>query len=231
MLVLGERLTPLAIVGGLLLLAGIVLAALPPLRRRSACRDTGRDSGLAVGFDTKIAIVLDEQLAVWQKANVTAFRINGIVATDPALVRGALQSLIQLVTKNPGTMIGPTTLTQRKYPLVEGTVGTDLYLTERGFETAFASDVPKKLADQMWAEQRPFSQEAFASLSGPPAWKTIPSWYLVATQDHAIPPATQMFMAHRANAKIFTVKASHVPMVSQPTATTNVILAAAETIN
>jgi pimeloyl-ACP methyl ester carboxylesterase len=141
------------------------------------------------------------------------------------------ESLIQLVTKNSGTMIGPKTLIQRKYPLAEGTEGTDLYLTKRGFETAFASDVPKKLADQMWAEQRPFSQEAFASLSGEPAWKTIPSWYLVATHDHAIPPATQMFMAHRANAKIFTVKASHVPMVSQPKATTNVILAAAKTVS
>src|SRR5260221_3477615 len=92
------------------------------------------------------------------------------------------ESLIQLVTKNPGTMIGTKPVIQRKYPLIEGTAGTDLYLTERGFETAFASDVPKKLADQMWAEQRPFSQEAFASLSGKPAWKTIPSWYLVTTE-------------------------------------------------
>ncbi|MDX6600630.1 MAG: hypothetical protein QOE87_4517, partial [Gaiellales bacterium] len=102
---------------------------------------------------------------------------------------------------------------------------------ENGFETAFASDVPKKLADQMWAEQRPFSQEAFASLSGEPAWKTIPSWYLVATQDHAIPPVTQMFMAHRANAKVSTVAASHVPMISQPAATMKIILAAAKTIS
>ena len=68
------------------------------------------------------------------------------------------ESLIKLVTMNPGTMIGPKTLIQRKYPLAEGAEGTDLYLTKHGFETAFASDVPKKLADQMWAEQRPFSQ-------------------------------------------------------------------------
>ena len=141
------------------------------------------------------------------------------------------ESLLQLVTKNPGTMIGPKTLIQRKYPLGDGTEGTDLYLTKKGFETAFASDVPTKLADQMWAEQRPFSQEAFASPSGEPAWKTIPSWYLVATQDHAIPPATQMFMAHRANAKIEEVKASHVPMISQPAATTKLILEAANSVS
>jgi pimeloyl-ACP methyl ester carboxylesterase len=141
------------------------------------------------------------------------------------------ESLAQLVTKNPGTLIGPKTLTERKYPLGDGTEGTDLYLTKLGFETAFASDVPKKLADQMWAEQRPFSQEAFASPSGEPAWKTIPSWYLLTTQDHAIPPTTQMFMAQRAHAKIFKVKASHVPMISQPAATTNAILAAAKTVD
>lgn len=52
----------------------------------SASRSSRRDSELAVHFDTKIAIILDQQLAVWQKANVTAFLISGIAATDPALV-------------------------------------------------------------------------------------------------------------------------------------------------
>ena len=109
-----------------------------------------------------------------------------------------------------------------------GGEGTDLYLTKSGFETAFAQDVPKRIANQMWATQRPFSEEAFASLSGEPAWKTIPSWHLVATQDHAIPPVTQRFMAARAHATVSQVKASHVPMVSKPGATLKVILAAAK---
>jgi pimeloyl-ACP methyl ester carboxylesterase len=138
------------------------------------------------------------------------------------------ESLVQLVTMNPGSEIGPQTLITRKYPLPGGGDGTDLYLTKTGFETAFAGDVPKRRADQMWAEQRPFSQEAFASLSGEPAWKTIPSWYLVTTQDHAIPPATQRFMADRAHATVSHVNASHVPMVSKPAATMKVILAAAK---
>jgi pimeloyl-ACP methyl ester carboxylesterase len=138
------------------------------------------------------------------------------------------ESLVQLVMMNPGSEIGPGTLVTRKYPLPGGGEGTDLYLTKRGFQTAFAADVPRRAANQMWATQRPFSEEAFASLSGEPAWKTIPSWYLVATQDRAIPPATQRFMARRANAKVSQVKASHVPMVSKPAATTKVILAAAK---
>jgi pimeloyl-ACP methyl ester carboxylesterase len=138
------------------------------------------------------------------------------------------ESLVQLVTKDPGSEIGPQTTITRKYPLADGSgEGTDLYLTQQGFQTAFAADVPRRIADQMWATQRPFSEEAFVSLSGEPAWKTIPSWYLVATEDRAIPPATQRFMAKRAHAKVSQVKASHVPMVSQPDATMKVILAAA----
>jgi pimeloyl-ACP methyl ester carboxylesterase len=140
------------------------------------------------------------------------------------------ESLVQLVTMNPGSEIGQNLIT-RKYPLPGGGEGTDLYLTKHGFETAFASDLPTRLADQMWAEQRPFSQEAFASKSGEPAWKTIPSWYLVSTQDHAIPPKTQEFMAARAHAHVYKVKASHVPMISQPAATLKVILAAAKSVS
>jgi pimeloyl-ACP methyl ester carboxylesterase len=139
------------------------------------------------------------------------------------------ESLIQLVTMNPGSEIGQNLIT-RKYPLPGGGEGTDLYITKHGFETAFASDLPKSVADQLWAEQRPFSQEAFASKSGEPAWKTIPSWYLVSTQDHAIPPATQRFMAARAHATVFQVAASHVPMISQPAATLKAILAAASSV-
>jgi len=140
------------------------------------------------------------------------------------------ESLLKLVTMNPGSEIGPKTLITRKYPIANGGEGTDLYLTQHGFRTAFAGDVPTRLADQMWAEQRPFSEEAFESSSGEPAWRTIRSWYLVATQDRAIPPATQRFMANRAKATITQEKASHVPMISKPASTTNLILKAARSV-
>src|ERR1700674_5896946 len=140
------------------------------------------------------------------------------------------ESLFQLVTMNPGTQIGPATLDVRAYPLPDGGTGTDLYLKKSAFHDAFAGDLPLKVTDQMQAEQRPFSNEAFGSLSGEPAWKTIPSWYMVATQDHAIPPATEQFMAARAPATVIEVRASHVAMISQPEATTRLILDAAETV-
>jgi pimeloyl-ACP methyl ester carboxylesterase len=126
------------------------------------------------------------------------------------------ESLAQLVTMNPGTEIGPATLDQRPYPLPGGGTGTDLYIKKSAFHNAFAGDLPLETTNQMQAEQRPFSQAAFVAPSGEPAWKTIPSWYLVATRDHAIPPATERFMAHRAHAAVVEVAASHVAMSSQP---------------
>jgi pimeloyl-ACP methyl ester carboxylesterase len=91
--------------------------------------------------------------------------------------------------------------------------------------------VSKKTAAVMAATQRPFDLGILEELSGPPAWKTIPSWYLVATQDRAIPPATQRFMAERAGATIAEVRASHVPMNSRPPAVTDLILDAARAVD
>lgn len=69
---------------------------------------------------------------------------------------------------------------------------------------------------------------AGATPSGPPAWRSIPSWYLLGTDDKAIPPATQRFMAERANSRIEEVAASHVSYVSQPEVATRLILTAVE---
>ena len=68
------------------------------------------------------------------------------------------ESLLQLVTMNPGSEIGPDTLITRPYPLPDGSQGIDLYLTREGLGTAFAADVPRRVADQMHATQRPFSR-------------------------------------------------------------------------
>jgi pimeloyl-ACP methyl ester carboxylesterase len=75
-------------------------------------------------------------------------------------------------------------------------------------------------------EQRPLDAGALGEPSGPPAWKTIPSWYLVAGDDHAIPPATERFMAKRAGSTTVEVKSSHVAMISHPADVTDLILEA-----
>ena len=133
---------------------------------------------------------------------------------------------IELILKNPGSEIGPDTLTVRPYP-----GGLDSYITPSLFHRIFAHDVSKKKAAVMAATQRPFDLAILEEISGPPAWKSIPSWYLVATEDRAIPPATQRFMAERAGATIAQVRASHVAMNSRPHAVTDLILDAARAVD
>jgi pimeloyl-ACP methyl ester carboxylesterase len=144
-----------------------------------------------------------------------------------AFAPDAGESLEQLVTKNPGTQITPDALDARPYPLPDGTQGVDLYIQASVFREAFAGDLPRKTTNLMQATQRPFSVAAFGEPSGEPAWKTVPSWYLVATADHAIPPKTQRFMAHRAGSTVSLARgASHVPMQSQPKQTLDTIMEA-----
>jgi len=140
------------------------------------------------------------------------------------------ESLAQLVTMNPGTQITPDALDARPYPLPDGGSGVDLYIKAEVFREAFAGDLPRRTTNLMQATQRPFSEAAFTEASGDPAWKTVPSWYLVATDDHAIPPVTQRFMAERAGSVTASVRASHVPMMSKPEATTRLILKAAHSV-
>ena len=106
----------------------------------------------------------------------------------------------------------------------DGSEGVDLYLDRE----AFPGDVDPETAAVMAATQRPWSGAAAATPSGPPGWRSIPSWYLLGTEDRAIPPAAQQFMAERAKATIEEVAASHASMVSRPGEATRLILNAVE---
>ena len=110
----------------------------------------------------------------------------------------------------------------------DGSDGVDLYVGRDAFREAFAGDVDADTASVMAATQRPWSAGAAATPSGPPAWRSIPSWYLLGTEDRAIPPTARRFMAERASARIEEVAASHASMVSQPEVATRLVLSAVE---
>jgi pimeloyl-ACP methyl ester carboxylesterase len=80
----------------------------------------------------------------------------------------------------------------------------------------------------MHAVQQPISMSAFEDVMGQPAWKSHPSWYLVATNDEAIPPDAERQFASRMGATTVEVASSHVAMVSHPDAVVKLIEAAAE---
>jgi pimeloyl-ACP methyl ester carboxylesterase len=131
-------------------------------------------------------------------------------------------SIATLEAMNPGSEVGLAALTLRPYP-----GGVDAYITPSVFHSVFCADVPTSTAAVMAATQRPIDFAVEAEPSGPPAWRTIPSWFLVASDDHAIPAATERFMAKRAGATTVEISASHVAMVSHPDAVTDLILDAA----
>jgi pimeloyl-ACP methyl ester carboxylesterase len=102
------------------------------------------------------------------------------------------------------------------------------WLPQDDFVTHFASDVDPVWANAMWAVQQPIHASALEDVMGVPAWKTIPSWYMVATNDEAIPPDAERLFAQRMGATVVEVESSHVPLASQPDAVTELIVTAAQ---
>ena len=107
----------------------------------------------------------------------------------------------------------------------------EAFLKVETVHTAFAQDLPEADRWTIVATQRPASFVANVTPSAAPAWKSIPSWAVLGTDDLVIPIATQRRMAERANATITEVDASHVSMVSRPEVTIAAIQAAVEAIS
>ena len=122
-------------------------------------------------------------------------------------------------------------LVQRLYPTgKDGETAPEFIVDPAKFHDAFASDLPEAQSAVMAATQRPAAAAAFSEASGPPAWKTIPSWTVVAVGDRAAGADVIRSMAKRAGAKTVEIKGSHVVMVSQPQAVTDVILEALQAV-
>jgi len=96
-----------------------------------------------------------------------------------------------------------------------------------GFAQCFANGLSASQAAILAATQRPAVFSAGSDPSGVPAWQTRPSWSLIGTADHVIPPAEQLFMSKRAGAHITEIDAGHLSLISNPGAVTGVIEAAA----
>ena len=129
------------------------------------------------------------------------------------------------------SVLGPALLTAN-FPTGQGDdTAVELYVNPAEFHQVFASDVPEKEAAVLAAAQRPVALAAFGEKSGVPAWKTLPSWAVVATGDKAAGADVILSMAKRANADIVEIDASHVVMISQPDTVTEVILRALRAVS
>jgi len=103
-----------------------------------------------------------------------------------------------------------------------------LLLDKAKFPASFAGDVDPERAAFMADSQVPWGLAAVSETISEPAWKTKPSWSLVATEDRMIPPSAQRFMSNRAGATVVEVAGSHAVFVSQPAVVANLIVQAAK---
>ncbi len=104
------------------------------------------------------------------------------------------------------------------------------WLSEDDFVNHFAADVEPAQAKAMHAVQQALAASAFGTQMGVPAWKSLPSWYLVATNDEAIPPDAERQFASRMGAVTIEIPSSHVAMVSHPDDVTQLIRNAADAV-
>ncbi|QKW13698.1 alpha/beta fold hydrolase [Verrucosispora sp. NA02020] len=125
------------------------------------------------------------------------------------------ESTSALAAKFPGGQLGPA-LDSVPVSIPGAGTGTDLYIRQDQFRRVFAADVPRKVTDLMAVTQRPITSAALDDTATRTAWKSIRSWFMVTTQDLAIPADSMRFMARRAGSHTVEITASHAVTVSQP---------------
>jgi pimeloyl-ACP methyl ester carboxylesterase len=149
---------------------------------------------------------------------------------DDAFIPAAGDTPQSLSSAMPGTCLTPSALNFVPYPGAPSG-DADVYVKQSVFPGCFANGLPAREGAALAAEQQPPVASILSdTLSTTPAWQTIPSWDVIGTADHVIPPAEQVVMAKRAGAHITEIKAPHLSMISDPSAVTKVILNAARTV-
>ena len=151
-------------------------------------------------------------------------QVKALVYVD-AFAPAQGETIAQLLAAYPGSCAAPANLNVVPFPGAPAGVG-DAYIKQSVFASCMANGLPASQAQVSAATQSPLATIALTQKSGAPAWKTIPSWAVVGTADHALPLALDLFMAHRAHAHITEVHAPHLSMISDPGVVTNVILRA-----
>jgi pimeloyl-ACP methyl ester carboxylesterase len=172
---------------------------------------------LAVGHSYGGAVITN---AAARASNVAGLVYVAAFAPDEGETLGAVEAGSKDSVLN-------SALVSLHYPAPGGgEPAVEFAINPEKFRHAFAADVPEEQTAVMAATQRPIAEAAFSEPNGPPAWKSLRSWAVVATGDTAAGADVVRSMAERAGAAITEVEGSHVIMISQPDAVTDVILEA-----
>jgi len=154
---------------------------------------------------------------------------SGMIVSDVG-VDSKITALVYVAARAPDAGEDYTTLA-KTYPTPPATAGIVFdddwgRLSEEAFRRDFAGDLSAEEARILYAVQQPFKKSLTSERTANGAWRTKPSFYAVSTQDRTINPDLQRFMAKRMGAKTIEIEASHLALISQPDAITNLILEA-----
>jgi pimeloyl-ACP methyl ester carboxylesterase len=201
----------------------------PPNPLRSLPQDSEGVADFLATIDGPVVLVGHSYGgAVITNAATHAGNVRALVYVD-AFAPDEGQTVFPLAGAGSALAVDPTTIFDF-VPYPGAPAGdADLYLQHETFLQSFATGVPRRQAELLYATQRPIAFSAGNEASGPPAFDTLPSWYLLGTQDRIITPAAQLAMAQNAGAAITRVKAGHLSLVSAPGAVTRLIEQAART--
>ena len=202
----------------------------PPNPLRGLAVDSAYIAGVLAQIGGPVLLVAHSYGgAVITNAAATASNVLGLVyvagfAPDEGEILGAV------ATRSKDSVLN-SALLPRQYPTgQDGQTATEFGIDPAQFHNAFAADLPPDLAAVMAATQRPIAEACFTDPSGPPAWRRLPSWAVVATGDLTIGTDLVRRMAERAGARIVELEGSHVIMISRPDDVTEVIGTALEAV-
>jgi pimeloyl-ACP methyl ester carboxylesterase len=195
------------------------------------------------GLDQDSAVVASLLRSITGPIVLVGHSYGGAVITNAAAGNANVKALVYIAAFAPdeGESVGDLLFRPVAHPIpglplisypvqnANGTTDTDSIIDPAQFRQVFAGDVNPTLAADMAATQRPAASGAVTESSPQAAWHTIPSWYLVAKQDHALAPDLERYMAARAHAHTVEADGSHSVMVSHPNTVAHLIETAAWT--
>lgn len=174
---------------------------------------------LAVGHSYGGMIITN---AVPQTTNVVGLVYVAAFAPDEG------ETLAGIVGRSQDSVL-TTAVLPKQFPADHGSA-VEFIIDPAKFRDVFTADLSQLQSDVYGLSQRPIAASALEDKTGHPAWKDLPSWAAVGTQDKAAGADVVRSMAQRAGAEITEIEGSHVIMISQPDAVTNVILTALKSV-
>lgn len=196
------------------------------------------------GLATDVQYLRDVLASVEGPIVLVGHSYGGFVATNAATGDPDVKALVYVAAfapdagetvgsisqSAPGSLLTPDRLSVHPYTGADGAQHLEGTIALASYREVFAADVSRRDAQVYAVSQKPTDLSILQTPSGEPAWRTIPSWTLVATQDKVIPPDAQRAMAARAQAQVTEVRASHSVAVSTPRDVVAVIEQAARAV-